>query len=267
MLGGAPFLGQVPLRAKAAPVLHASPLLMPLRPSYAPPAPDLGADRPRLGDLSWERFPTSILFITGGAAGLFVSGALDTTTGMILKAAGVAAIGWGAYHLLAGPPAGNVERPADKTQLPQKTPSAPAFQMFQGSIISPVDGSKPDLNTWTWTNNFDARIVWYNGSNEDANFTYDILANASVAPGIPVAGQTWISKVVYTGTIKELKPGNDTGPLTITIPVIQPPQIGVTGRGLPLPEVYMYLQLRKIDQKGNPVPTGDPVRVGPFEYK
>lgn len=225
-----------------------------------------GPARPRLGEFSIGRLPNAILFMVGGVAGLYVSEVFPTPANVIVKAAGVMAVGWGIYHLFGEPtkPPPAVT-PAGVEQEPQKTPSMPAFMLISGSIVSPVSGTKPDLNVWTWTRNFDVIISWYNGSSEKVNFTYDVLANIVASPGVPIQGETWIARSVYTGTVK-LDPGTNSPPDAIAIPVVEPPKQGLTGRGMGPSVFYMDLQLRKFDKQGNPVLVGDQVRVGPFEF-
>jgi hypothetical protein len=235
------------------------------RPYVPPPLPprpaSLGAEGPRLGEFSWGRLPTSILFMTGGVAGLYIGGAFPSPADVIMKAVGVAAVGWGVYYLFNEPATVTAAKPGG-AQEPQKTPSPAAFPTIRGNIISPTSGTKPNRNFWS--NSFDAQIAWYNGSPEDVNFTYDIFATI-YGTGFQVEGKNRISKSLYNGTVKLLA-GHDSGPLTITVPIEQPPEPGLTGYGLPSPTFKMEIQLRKFDREGNPIATGDPVTVGPFDY-
>lgn len=213
-----------------------------------------------MGEFSWGRLPTSILFLTGGGAGLYVGGALPTPVDVIVKAASVAALGWGVYYLFNEPATPKTEKPAGATQEPQHTPTPGAFQLIKGAIISPISGTVPSENFWT--RSFDAQVAWYNGSSDEVHFTYDVLGTI-YGLGRLVEGENLIRKSLYRGTVK-LAPNDNSGPLTITIPILQPPKAGLTGFG---PSTFkMDLQLRKYDSMGNPIPTGDPVTVGPFPF-
>lgn len=230
--------------------------------SYRPlglKVPSLGERRHRLGDFSWNRFPTSVLFLAGGAAGFYVSPLVPSPVDTILKAAAIASIGWGIYYLFGGP-----STPSGAGQAPKKTPSTPAFGLIRGSIVSPVSGTKPNMNFWG--ESFDINVAWYNGSGEEANFTYDVLADSVATSGVPTKGENWVTQSIPPITIS-VPPIHDTGPRAVTIPVIRPPRPGLVGPGLPPPVVYMYLQLRKFDAQGNAVPVGESVKVGPFEFK
>lgn len=233
-------------------------------PVPAPPpmlgqSPHVGAERPRLGEFAWGRLPTSILFMTGGVAGLYIGGAFPSPVDVILKAVGVAAVGWGVYYLFNEPPKGGAEKPSGAEQEPQRTPSPTAFQLIKGNIISPTPGSKPSLNFWGDT--YDAQVVWYNGSNENVDFTYDLYADVRV-PGLPSA-QVTPGRSVYTKTVK-LKPGEDSGPITITLPIVRPEK-PFESFGAPA-RFWNELTLRKYDAQANPVPVTAPIRVGPFDY-
>lgn len=234
-------------------------------PVRAPAPPALGngslagADHPRLGEFSWGRLPTSILLMTGGAAGLYLGGALPSPGDVILKAAGVAAMGWGLFYLFNEPAKATAEKPSGAAQEPQRTPSPMAFQMIKGNIVSPTPGSKPVKNFWSYT--YDAEVVWYNGSVENVEFTYDVYADVRV-PG-PQSAQVTPGKSIYRGTVK-LKPGEDSGPTVITLPILRPDKpfdsYGVQ------PQFWNELTLRKWDAQANPVPVTEPIRVGPFDF-
>lgn len=220
-----------------------------------------GAERARLGEFSWGRLPSSILWMTGGVAGLYIGGAFPSPVDLVLRAAGVAAIGWGVYYLFAEPSVAKAETPAESAREPQRTPSPAAFQSITGAVISPTAGSKPEINFWGTS--YDAKLAWYNGSKEEpVNFTYDVYVDVRV-PGLPSA-QVTPGKSVYTGVIN-LEPNKNSGPITVTLPIvypISPPETFGLGR----PQFWNELTLRKLDAQGNPVPVMEPVRVGPFLY-
>jgi hypothetical protein len=241
-----------------------SPLIAGYRP-LGLKVPSLGEKRKSLGEFSINRMGPSILWITGGIGGLYVSPLIPAPADTILKVAGIAALGWGIYYLFTEPAAPPSPGSNETTGGPPKpAPSASDFQLFSGSIISPISGSKPKLNVWTWTNNFDVIVSWHNGSKNVANFPYDIVADATIPGGALIQGQNWIKQVVATKSVKDLPAGTSVQ-VAVTIPLIRPPQTGPTG-GNPNPVVYMFLQLRKIDPKdGTPVPVGDRIQVGPFD--
>lgn len=233
----------------------------PLAQHYRPlglEVPSLGKKSPRLGDFAWDRFPTSILFLAGGAAGFYVGPLIPSPIDTVVKAISIASVGWGIYYLFKGPPTQKEDNKNPKTTL-----SPAAFKLISGSIVSPHDGTKPDMN---WLGEaFDVNVKWYNGSNEDGNITYDVLVDSVATAGVPNKGENWVTKNIPPVSIA-VPAGKNVGPLEITIPVVRPPKPGLVGRGLPPSVVYMYLQLRKFDDTGHPILSGESVRVGPFAF-
>lgn len=214
------------------------------------------------GGFVWSEIPSSIGIIAGGAAGIALSSVMPSPLKEILVAGGIGIIGLGVVNLFGGPvEQKSPERPTGGDQVPQKTPSMEAFEMAKGSIISPSEGSEPALNVWTWTTNYNATIIWYNPSEDQVNFAYDIFVDVRV-PGLPSA-QVTSGRSVYSGSIS-LKPGQDTGPLRVAIPVVRPSR-DFESFGYD-PKFWNELTLRKYDPAGKAIPVFGPVRVGPFPY-
>ena len=251
--GWSPFLGQV--RLASIPYQLREPL-----PPILPEQPALG-DRYRMGEFAWNRVPTSVLLLTGGVGAIYLGGVLPNPVDIFARVAGIAAAGYGLYYMFNEPEGQKMQ--SDNSQKPQNTPPPSDFNMIKGTWISPVSGTKPSENFWTTT--FDAKYAWYNDSPNEVSFTYDILVN-SITSGIPQVGVNYVSQSVYTNSIK-LAAKADSGPLTVQIPIFQPPKPGISGYGMPDPTFRMELILRKFDKDGNPVPVGDTISVGPWWYK
>jgi hypothetical protein len=198
--------------------------------------------------------------MTGGVGAIYLGGVLPTPADVLVRVGGIAAAGFGLYHLFAedgtAPPAKGA------TQSPLDTPSPEAFDKARGVWLYPVTGTKPESNFWS--SGFDAKIIWYNGSDKKVNFTYDVYANIW-GVGFIQPGVNQIYDSIYQGTVK-LDPGQNSGPVVVTLPIYRPPKPGLVGSGLPDPTFKMSLQLRKYDDKGVPIPTGDPIVVGPWLF-
>ncbi len=153
--------------------------------------------------------------------------------------------------------------------------SAAAFDQVIGQITFPASGTKPDVTSpFIGADNFKITVVWTNSPLEEGNFDYDILATSVSGPGAVIPADrkagviTSVSKVIYSSSIRGLLAGHQSGPIPIPIDIFQPPDKGTMAgySGQPAPYFKMYLQLRKIGPQG-PVPVGNLVQFGPFDYK
>jgi hypothetical protein len=205
------------------------------------------------GVFSVSEIPLSLTLGMIGVSSLVLSGITPSPVKQIATILGLGFIGFGLLNLFSG------EAKAGDVDAPQKTPSVPAFQTIKGNIISPTPESKPNLNVWGTS--YDAKVIWYNGSKEDVNITYDVYADVRV-PGQPSA-QVTPGKSIYVGKIS-LKPGEDSGPITLTLPILRPiKEFESFGAE---PQFWNELTLRKWDGQGNPVPVTSPIRIGTFYY-
>jgi hypothetical protein len=227
----------------------------PYRPSMLsnPPLPPSPSMDGLLDMFSAKDIPLSLTLGLAGAGAMVLAGVVPTPVKEISTVVGLGLIGFGLLNLFSG------EAVAGDVKAPQKTPSGQAFQMIKGNIISPTPDSKPNVNLLG--SSYDATVIWYNGPSESINFTYDVYADVRV-PGQPSA-QVTPGKSIYVGKVS-LKPGEDSGPITITLPILRPikpfESFGVE------PQFWNELTLRKWDAQANPVPVTSPVRVGPFYY-
>lgn len=264
-------------RPMVVPILSWKPSYSVLRGSSGVKVALEGTPRHRMGGFAWGRAPESILWITGGLAGMSVGGVFPSPIDSIAKALGVAAAGYGVYYLFTDPSEKETKEDieakaaveqariaAEKARITaeqmRRTPSLAEFQAIKGTIVSPLSGQIPELNFWG--NSFDIQVMWFNGADKELDLTYDVLAQ-SIGLGFPVEGKNLITKSVYRDTITLPLKGN-TKPFTVTIPLIEPPEVGL--RGVSNPTYYMQLTLRKIDSNGNAILTPASVRVGPFLY-
>jgi hypothetical protein len=213
---------------------------------------------------------TALVVGAFGIGGFYLGDAFPVPVGPVMKVLGVGAVGYSLYSLwkaLTGNSASDVNSKASTP--PSQQMSQAAFDQVDGFIKFPAAGTKPDVTSnWLGPDTFDIQVLWSNGSQENANFNYDILAYSVSGPGA-VSEQlgTRISKIVYPSQIKDLPAGHQTT-ITIQIPLFQAPSQG-TFVGMPnqkAPYFDMYLQLRKI-LSNQAVPVGSLVQFGPFDYK
>lgn len=117
----------------------------------------VSAERPSLGAYNPDRLGTSIFLATGGALAFFAGGIAPTPFDLLIKGLGIAAVGYGAYHLFVGP--GGSE---------SKLPEAEAFDKIYGEWILPQQNQTVGVNFW---GNSRAQIKLTNPSDKEVDFT------------------------------------------------------------------------------------------------
>lgn len=263
---------QVPIRGMYTPPGLGFLPPMPLRPRLAAiAAPDAPVpDGRHLGQSSIGSpgFGGSLMFVAGGVGAFYFSEILPSPVNFAVKGLGIIAAGWGAYSLISSfgsTSSTDVKAKADLKPAPAM--SAQAFEQVSGSIIGPAPGTKPEITTDGLFGpiGFNVQLIWRNDSSEPATFPYDILSYGSAAPGIPVEGKTWVQKIAYNSSINALGPRQQSPPLEVFIPLLQPPD---KGPGFGYTPVYMMdLQLRKISTAKSAIAEGPLIRYGPFDFR
>lgn len=252
------------------------PMRLPMKPS-----PFLGLTNSarhqatRLGDESSFMSPsigTSFLLIAGGVAGLYLSVLAPAPADSVMKGLSIASTAWGAYSLVTkffGSSTPQVDNKAKAEAAPMTTMSPEAFAKVNGQIIFPLPDSIPAAQSdWFVPEYFEIKVIWRNDSDEVANFKYNVLAQSVSAPGIPIPGETLLSKVIDDSQVAGLLPHTETGATPLKVEFFQPPQPGSAAKfsSSGKSTYKIYVQLQKIGPSG-PVPVGNAVAFGPFPYK
>lgn len=145
----------------------------------APPSPQIG--RKNLGEYNSERLGPSILWAAGGAAAFFAGGIAPTPFDLIIKALGVGAVGYGAYHLFAGEGGG-----------PINICSADGFNKIEGLWQIP---SKDDQNVPNSNGTTHAELLVSNSGNDTCDFQVFVDQTETCtmfsAWQNPLKGSTW----------------------------------------------------------------------------
>jgi hypothetical protein len=218
----------------------------------------------------------TLAMLAGGGAGFYIADIFPPPASSVVKVVGLAVVGYGLYSLfsLITKPAG-VDAKAPTVVAASKVMSVAAFDLLTGQITFPASGTKPDVISNFWgSDNFPITVVWTNSPLGEGNFDYDILATSVSGPGAVISADrktgvvTSVTKVVYTSSVRGLEAGHQSGPLPISIEVLQPPDKGTMSgyAGQPAPYFKMYLQLRKIGP-GGAIPVGNLAQFGPFDWK
>lgn len=282
------WLGQAPLKTVERPALgwhspsaqglyRPPPIKFPVKlaPSLGTPYRDLPTNK-RMGDDSSFLNPsvgTSFLMMAGGVAGLYFSTVFPSPMDSVAKGLGISVAAWGGYSLVsrlfggAGSTELDAKRKSDTTPMAIMSPEA--FDKVSGQIILPLTDTVPEIQSdWFTSDYFEIKVLWRNDSNEVGNFKYNILAKSVSGPGLPIPGQTVLEKIIDDSQMTGIPPHLESGATPLKVELFQPPQ---GGSAAPLSKsgkstYKIYLRLQKIGPSG-PVPVGNSVAFGPFDYK
>lgn len=97
-----------------------------------PMAPQAPLKKSSLGAFDLDRLPDSVLWVTGGAAALWAGGILPSPADSVIRALGIASVGYGIYYLFKGDGSEKVV-----TKETNVLSSVGAFESITGSFIKP----------------------------------------------------------------------------------------------------------------------------------